>query len=101
MKIIPLTNGYFATVDDEDFEQVNQFKWYCAITGNGSSIYARRSVREKKKIKSVYMHRFIMDCPKGMETDHINRGTLCNCKFNLRNVTKQMNLINRNYERRV
>jgi hypothetical protein len=39
MKIIRLTNGYFALVDDEDFERVNQFKWHSAVTGNGSRIY--------------------------------------------------------------
>ena len=27
MKKIPLTQGEFAVIDDEDFRKVNQFKW--------------------------------------------------------------------------
>ena len=28
MKEIPLTQGKVALVDDEDFDRVNQYKWY-------------------------------------------------------------------------
>lgn len=32
MKLIPLSQGLFAMVDDEDFDLVNQFKWSAAKT---------------------------------------------------------------------
>ena len=101
MKIISLTNGLFALVDDEDFNRVNQFKWYANITGNGTRIYARRSINGDSKKKSIYMHRFIMNCPDDMETDHQDKLTLNNQKSNLKNVTKKLNLANRNFEKRV
>ena len=36
MKIIPLTQGKFAMVDDADFERLNQWKWYANWDGLGS-----------------------------------------------------------------
>ena len=33
-KKIKLTNGYFATVDAEDFERVNQYKWHAKVRPN-------------------------------------------------------------------
>ncbi len=35
MKLIPLTQGQFAIVDDEDFESLNRFKWYARKTKYG------------------------------------------------------------------
>lgn len=31
MREIPLTRGYIALVDDEDFERVNELKWHVKI----------------------------------------------------------------------
>ena len=33
MRLIKLTKGYFAQVDDEDFERVSQFKWFADVSG--------------------------------------------------------------------
>ena len=35
-KHIPLTRGEFAIIDEEDFEYLNQFKWYCSKDGYAS-----------------------------------------------------------------
>lgn len=34
MRQIPLTQGKFAKVDDEDFEWLSQWKWYALKHGN-------------------------------------------------------------------
>ena len=42
MKVIPLTKGYVAYVDDEDFDRVNQYKWWVLETGK--QVYALHHV---------------------------------------------------------
>lgn len=79
MKKIKLTQGKYALVDDDDFEELNKYKW-CYI-GCG---YAVRSVGKRLHQKTVYMHRVIMNTPKGYETDHINHDRLDNRKCNLK-----------------
>lgn len=53
MKEIELTNGEIATVDDCDFDYLNQFTWdmYCGYA-------VRRSPGPNRKL--VYMHREVM-----------------------------------------
>lgn len=88
MKHIKLSKGRFAIVDDEDYEWLSQWNWYCG--GNG---YASRSQYiPKYKNKIVYMHREIMKAPSGMECDHINGDPLDNRKSNLRLCTHKQNL---------
>ncbi|HMD89446.1 MAG TPA: AP2 domain-containing protein [Anaerolineaceae bacterium] len=79
MKLIPLSQGKFAKVDDEDYEWLTRWKWNLSPTG-----YARRD-------HSILMHREIMHTPKGFDTDHINHDTLDNQKSNLRVCTKHEN----------
>lgn len=94
MKIIPLSQRdshkrgltWFTLVDDEDFEYLNQFKWQ--FTGG----YATRYNRKEKK--GILMHREIMDTPKELVVDHIDRDKLNNQKINLRNCTNSDNAKN-------
>jgi hypothetical protein len=91
MKQIPLTQGKFALVDDEDFEYLNQYKW-CAVTkkrkdGNEGTFYAITH-------PGIRMHRLIMNAPKELEVDHIDGDGLNNQKHNLRNCTRLQNVLN-------
>jgi hypothetical protein len=58
MKIIPLTQGKQATVDDVDFKRLSKHKWFAMRTQSGKW-YATRRIRKGHKIETVYMHREI------------------------------------------
>jgi hypothetical protein len=82
MRKIPLKNGNFALIDDEDFELVSRWKWrvhtkgYATCTGNR------------------LMHRIIMRAQQGQQIDHINLDKLDNRKSNLRLCTNSQNHMN-------
>lgn len=86
---IPLTKGKTAIIDSEDFERVNKFKWYCSSNG-----YAVRIAVVDGKRTAIQMHRFIMNTPVGMETDHKDLDRLNNRKSNLRICTSSQNKAN-------
>jgi hypothetical protein len=58
MKEIPVSKGYFAIVDDEDFETVNRYKW--RIKDDKTTQYAYAT----NIIPVLQMHRLIMNVPK-------------------------------------
>ena len=98
MKLIPLTQGKFAMVDDEDFEYINQFKW-CAVK-DGNTYYATRHIRliiNNRRQIEMRMHRDVMGCKykDGKQVDHEDRDGL-NCqRYNLRFSTHSQNMANR------
>ena len=94
MKKIPLTQGQYALVDDEDYERVNQFKWYAHFSHRTNSFYATRKTKRPNQTQ-IYMHRVIMNTSNSMLCDHVNHNTLDNRKHNLRNCTIAQNLMNR------
>ncbi|MFA5238384.1 MAG: hypothetical protein WC476_01575 [Phycisphaerae bacterium] len=63
MKKIPLTQGKFALVDDEDYEWLNQWKW-CAHKKENTSYAVRGERKEEyvdRKKKQIQMHRAILE----------------------------------------
>ncbi len=91
MKKIKLTQGEYALVDDEDFEELNKYKWHCQRYANSN--YAKRWNKNKKP-NTINMHRQITNCPDNMQIDHINGDGLDNRKRNLRICTQQQNGLN-------
>lgn len=88
MKVIELTRGFAAIVDDEDFERLAQWRWHLASVG-----YAMRRIRNRK----VLMHRIIIgegNCWL-MDIDHKNGNRLDNRRCNLRVCTRSQNQQNR------
>ena len=60
MKIIELTKGKIALVDDEGFDQLNRYKWHAQKARN--TFYAcRRVVKNGRSLHDVYTHREILD----------------------------------------
>ena len=89
MKLIPLSKGKFAKVDDHWFDYLNQWKWH--FDGK----YARRNIYENGKlVKRVLMHRLINNTPEGLFTDHADGDCLNNQESNLRNCDKKTNAAN-------
>lgn len=84
MKLVPLTKGYLAKIDDSDFELVSRYRWY----------YNEGYAVTYHKGKRIRMHRLILGTPQGCKTDHLNRDRLDNRRSNLRVCTTQQN--NRN-----
>ena len=90
---IPLTRGYFATVDGKDYDALAQWKWRAEWREDVSkyTIYAVRSAPGTNGKKRIYMHRQIMNTPPGMWTDHIDSNGLNNRRSNLRLCTHAEN----------
>jgi len=95
MKLIKLTKGIAAIVDDDDFEHLSQWNWYLSEAGYAHRNQHIRLGKNKYASKTVRMHRAINDTPDGLVTDHINRNKLDNRRCNLRTATKSLNSINR------
>lgn len=94
MKSIPLSKGQIAMIDDEDYERVSEFKWYALWNKDTQSYYAARSAGGRINKHIEYLHRFIMQTPKGMICDHRNHNTLDDRKSNLRNCTPAQSSLN-------
>ncbi|MGB8225969.1 MAG: HNH endonuclease [Sedimentisphaerales bacterium] len=90
---IALTQGKFAIVDQEDFEELNTHKWYAA--GCANNFYAVRVIgRINGRKKHISMHRQITQPPPGFVVDHKDGDGLNNRRENLRVVTETQNHYN-------
>lgn len=96
MKLIPLTQGQFAKVDDADFESLSKFKWCASWCARLGSFYALRGIWKNANGKqgTVKMHRFLMS-GDSEAIDHINHDTLDNRRENLRACSQSQNMFNR------
>lgn len=102
MKLLALTKGYFARVDDEDYDDVAQYKWSIFRKPDHKNIYAVRTSRKKEseekgflKPRNIFLHSQIMNPPKGLVVDHID-GSGLNCqRSNMRILTRGDNFRNR------
>lgn len=91
MKLIKLTQGQYAIVDDVDYTWLNQWKWYAAnFRGH---FYAAR----KRKGRMIYMTREILGLGRKdkRQVDHRDHNTLNNRRANIRICSHRQNLMNR------
>ncbi len=100
MKMITLTQGQRAMVDDEDYEFLNQWKWYARRGKRKQTTdtwYAQRTGPRPNK-QAIHMHREVLgrmgiqDFPQG---DHKDSNGLNNQRYNLRPATVNQNGCNR------
>lgn len=92
MKVIELTKGFVAVVDDEDFDMLAQWRWHVTAPSKGF-VYAVRKDYATKKM--IYMHKVITSTDRKTLIDHRNGNTLDNRRQNLRVATHQGNASNR------
>jgi hypothetical protein len=82
---IPLTRGFVAEIDFEDFEKVRGVKWQ-AVSKSGK-LYARDN-------KGKYLHHYLLSKKTGLEIDHKDGNGLNNRRDNLRHGTHHQNQLN-------
>lgn len=89
MRLIPLTKGKVALVDDADFEAVNAYKWFAQKAKN--CFYAGRNARKPNgNWNFLAMHKFLL--PDAEEVNHIDGDGLNNQRYNLQPCTHAQNM---------
>ena len=93
---IDLGDGLFTIVDVNIYYALGCYKW-SACGRDDDSLYAARILRKTEfgRIKYMYLHREIMNPPKGLLVDHENGDSLDNRRANLRLATHSQNIHNR------
>ena len=95
MKKIPLTQGYFALVDDEDYKWLSGYKWHVSKVPNTYYAYTYTN-NDQGERKRMSMHRLILGLKERSQKqcDHIDGNGLNNQKQNLRICSHQQNTYN-------
>lgn len=98
---IPLTQGMVAIVDDEDYDFLNQWKWFARRSARSKTFYAARTVRVGAgERRALFMHGHLMPPIGNWRPDHADRNGLNNQKANLRYALPGQNMANRELTRR-
>lgn len=88
MKEIPLTKGFVALVDDEDYELLSQVPWcWCngyAVTNARTKIFREMFGHLGITTTQIKMHRLILQAAPDVEVDHEHGLTLDNRRSELR-----------------
>lgn len=97
-KLIPLTRGKLAIVDDDAFADLSLHKWTfqasdTCVRGEGYAF--RYSEGGALRRRRIFMHDVILPPPTGKKVDHISGNTLDNRRDNLRHATRSQNAVNR------
>lgn len=91
-KVLPLTRGMVALVDDDVYEWASKHRWYANSIGN--KYYAVRTPGTRKSKITIYLHREVMGVQSGALVDHINGDGLDCRRVNLRTATSSENHFN-------
>ncbi|MGA2914629.1 MAG: HNH endonuclease [Sedimentisphaerales bacterium] len=86
----PKAKPVYAKVDPQDYQKLIQHTWL--LVHGGNNIYYAGYLKDRL---IVYMHREIMNAPRGIIVDHKNGDGLDNTKANLRLATPAQNASNR------
>ncbi len=98
MKQIPLTQGKFALVDDEYFDELIKYNWHAKAGRN--TFYVSRCIYlgvidGVKRGTTITMHRHLLNAPADTPIDHKD-GNGLNCqRSNFRTCTRSQNAANK------
>ena len=91
---IYLGEGKLTILNSADYYRLKKFKWH--VFACKGKFYAERFALIKNTwTKRIFMHRQIMNAPKGKLVDHRNGDSLDNRRSNLRLATHSQNMMNR------
>jgi hypothetical protein len=95
VKEIPLTQGYVALVDDDDYEWLNQWKWFVLVCKRTSYAVRNSRVTDGLPRHLIYMHRVLMGKLNEAQVDHIHHNGLDCRRLELRACSVAQNAYNR------
>lgn len=81
-----------ASVSDCDLERVLALSRSWRLKKSNAVWYVVASVREGRNVRTIRLHRFIMNCPSNMTVDHINGNAMENERENLEIVSLTTNV---------
>lgn len=88
MKVVPLTQGRVALVDDADYPLMMEYTWFANAPAGDGHWYAVNGKSEQS------MHRMLIEASPGQKVDHRNGDGLDNRRANLRFATTAQNAQN-------
>lgn len=90
---VPLANGKgFAVIDATDWPLVSRYEWHSHTRRDGQGFYA--ATRGAHGRANRYLHRLILDAPRGINVDHKNGDGLDCRRVNLRLCDQTLNNAN-------
>lgn len=87
-----LPDGTTFLFDADQIEKIKDINWYRNFKDTDASLYILNS-------DGIQLHKYLVDCPRGYEVDHISLDTLDNRRCNLRICTHQQNQCNQPLQR--
>lgn len=88
--LIQLSDGEFALVDEEDYDELRTLTWH-----HGDEGYVVHTVGIEGKTRMLLMHRVVLRAPPEILVDHWDGNRLDNRKLNLRSASHRQNAQNR------
>jgi hypothetical protein len=93
---IPLPDGHVAWVDGPLPPDWEAYHWFCHPV---AGVHYVVGYRLGQSTRPMYLHRWLVDAPPGLQVDHINGNPLDNRRANLRVVTVRENQWNQRRRR--
>lgn len=98
MKLVELTRGMVACVDDADWPLVSPYNWH-VLRGRNTNYAVANVVRDGRR-SSLLMHRLIAGAGPSQQVDHRDLNGLNNQRGNIRLCTRSQNCSNADRRRR-